>query len=55
MDGKNPTGGRDAREDNFASFGAKKPEAPTAWTCPDCGQTDITSKFCPNCGRKKDE
>ena len=26
-----------------------------AWTCPGCGQTGITSKFCPNCGAKKPE
>ena len=23
--------------------------------CADCGTEDIKSKFCPNCGKKKDE
>ena len=29
--------------------------APDGWTCPECGKTDITSKFCPECGAKKPE
>lgn len=29
--------------------------APDGWTCPDCGKTGITSKFCPDCGAKKPE
>ena len=23
------------------------------WSCPSCGKTDITSKFCPECGRER--
>lgn len=34
--------------------GAKKPEEPTVWTCPNCGATGIESKFCPECGHKKE-
>ena len=40
-------------QDTAASV--KTPEAPVApegWTCP-CGQTNITSKFCPECGTPK--
>ena len=25
------------------------------WTCPECGQQGIRSKFCPNCGGKRGE
>ncbi len=31
------------------------PEAPTGWDCPACGQRNIQSKFCPECGAKKPE
>ena len=24
------------------------------WDCPSCGQADVSSKFCPNCGEAKD-
>ena len=27
--------------------------APGGWDCPDCGQRDIPSNFCPNCGKKR--
>lgn len=31
-----------------------KPEAASGgWDCPDCGQKNITSNFCPNCGARK--
>jgi membrane protease subunit (stomatin/prohibitin family) len=30
------------------------PAAPTGWTCA-CGETNIQSKFCPECGAKKPE
>ncbi len=35
-----------------------QPEEPaaspaTGWECPDCGQKNITSNFCPNCGSRK--
>lgn len=33
--------------------GAKKPEPPAAWDCPNCGCKGITSKFCPDCGTPK--
>lgn len=33
--------------------GAKKPEPPAAWDCPNCGCKGITSKFCPDCGSPK--
>ncbi len=26
---------------------------PVGWTCTNCGKTNITSKFCPDCGAKK--
>ncbi|MBR6245214.1 zinc ribbon domain-containing protein [bacterium] len=26
-----------------------------SWNCPNCGTTEITSKFCPECGTKKPE
>ena len=35
--------------------GAKKPEAPATWICPNCGQKDIKGKFCPECGTKKED
>jgi ribosomal protein L32 len=25
------------------------------WNCPECGQTQIKTNFCPNCGHKKGE
>lgn len=33
--------------------GAKKPEPPTTWDCPNCGFKGITRKFCPDCGTPK--
>ena len=34
----------------------QKPAEPAAgWECPDCGQKNITSNFCPNCGGRKPE
>lgn len=33
--------------------GAKKPEPPAVWDCPNCGYKGITSKFCPDCGSPK--
>lgn len=39
---------------NNAETGINKDTANvTAWTCPSCGKTGITSKFCPDCGVKK--
>ena len=35
--------------------GAKKPEPPAAWDCPNCGNKGITAKFCGECGCKKPE
>lgn len=35
--------------------GAKKPDPPKTWDCPNCGCKGITSKFCPDCGSKKPE
>ena len=29
--------------------------APEGWTCPSCGKTGVTFKFCPDCGTKKPE
>lgn len=34
--------------------GCKKPEAPAAWDCPECGNKGITAKFCPECGHKRE-
>ena len=31
------------------------PEVSTGWDCPECGQRNIQSKFCPECGAKKPE
>ncbi len=35
--------------------GVKPAEENAAWTCPMCGKSGITSKFCPDCGVKKPE
>ena len=35
--------------------GAKRPDPPKTWDCPNCGCKGITSKFCPDCGSKKPE
>ena len=34
--------------------GCKKPEAPAAWDCPECGNKGITAKFCPECEHKRE-
>ncbi len=36
--------------------GVNNPAGPAeGWTCPACGKTGITSRFCPDCGGKKPE
>lgn len=34
---------------------AMSPAVSSTWDCAGCGQKNITSKFCPNCGAKKPE
>ena len=35
--------------------GAKRPEDPSTWDCPNCGAKGLSGKFCPECGRRKGE
>ena len=39
---------------NVSSMAQPAPVAEDSWIC-SCGQANITSKFCPNCGSKKPE
>lgn len=35
--------------------GAKRPESPATWDCPNCGAKGLTGKFCPECGKRREE
>ncbi|MCL1794841.1 MAG: SPFH domain-containing protein [Oscillospiraceae bacterium] len=35
--------------------GAKRPESPKEWICPECGEKNEKGKFCNNCGKNREE
>ena len=45
---------KEAMSPLFGQQTAPKAPAPTGWTC-SCGETNIQSKFCPECGSRKPE